>query len=190
MLLPTFSAGRAIVDLLPFVGTVDAANVEYRQRLMDIAFEAVWESPWFGGIDIYAAEGGRTLDQGGGFVDVVNTYVGILLGSGFIGLSLFLGFFATVCLSLYRVTHRAADHTDERRVLGRALLATMIGVLIIILTVSSISVIPTIYWCVAGIAVAYSRLMSGQTRSPVGKAKTISPAVRNLGRPLGTTLDR
>jgi hypothetical protein len=48
--------------------------------------------------------------------------VGILLTSGF-GLFLFLGFFATICLGVYGATKQIGDSTDERRLLGRALLA-------------------------------------------------------------------
>jgi O-antigen ligase len=95
--------------------------------------------------------------------------VGILLTSGFVGLFLFLGFFATICLGVYGATKQIGDSTDERRLLGRALLATFIGILVSILTVSSISVIPTVYWCIAGVAVAYTRLASVEVR-PVASA--------------------
>ena len=84
--------------------SVEAENVDYRRTLIDVAFDAIWASPWFGGIDIYTVEGSASLTGGGGFIDVVNSYVGILLTSGFVGLFLFLGLFATICLGVYGAT--------------------------------------------------------------------------------------
>jgi O-antigen ligase len=101
--------------------SVEAENVDYRRTLIDVAFDAIRASPWFGGIDIYG--GGKCKSQSSrGFHRVVNSYVGILLTSGFVGLFLFLGFFATICLGVYG-TKQIGDSTDERRLLGRALLA-------------------------------------------------------------------
>jgi hypothetical protein len=45
------------------------------------------------------------------------------------------------------------------------LLSTLLGILVILLTVSSISVIPVIYWSVAGLGVAYARMLSSSTNS-------------------------
>jgi O-antigen ligase len=154
----------ALIELLPFVGSIETGNIDYRQRLLDVALDVIWESPWFGGVDIYSVEGNAALQQYHGFIfiDVVNTYVGILLGSGFVGLFLFLGFFAAIGLALRRAMAQAGEGDDERRLLGRALFATLIGILVTIATASSISVIPTVYWCVAGVAVAYSRMILAQ----------------------------
>jgi hypothetical protein len=190
-MLRSLPGGQTLVELLPFVGSIETENIDYRRRLLDVAFEAIWKSPWFGGIDIYASDGGDSLNLGGGFVDVVNTFVGILLGSGFVGLFFFLGFFATICLPLYRTTRRLAEDDDERGILGRSLLATVIGMLVSIVTVSSISIIPTIYWCVAGMAVAYLRVVSLDVRSPVRHGdKVTSKPDREITAALRATVDR
>jgi hypothetical protein len=42
--------------------------------------------------------------------------------------------------------------------LGQALIAILIGILIMIFTVSPINVVPVVYWAVAGLGLAYSRL--------------------------------
>ncbi|MNE91016.1 hypothetical protein D3C80_1885800 [compost metagenome] len=47
---------------------------------------------------------------------------------------------------------------DEHRLLGRALLATLVGILVIIFTVSSITFIPVVYWSIAGLGVAYIQM--------------------------------
>lgn len=52
-----------------------------------------------------------------------------------------------------------ADKDDERRQLGRVLLATLIGILVIIFTVSSITFIPVVYWSIAGLGVAYIQMV-------------------------------
>ena len=78
-LLRTIPGVQAVIEVLPFIGSVESENVDYRRTLIDVAFDAIWASPWFGGIDIYTVEGSASLKGGGGFIDVVNSYVGILL---------------------------------------------------------------------------------------------------------------
>ena len=51
-----------------------------------------------------------------------------------------------------------ADRGSEEYLLGRVLLATLLAILFMIFTVSSISIIPIIYWSVAGLAVAYAQM--------------------------------
>ena len=53
-----------------------------------------------------------------------------------------------------------ADRNDELYLLGQVLFSTLLGILVIIMTVSSISVIPVIYWSVAGLGVAYARMLA------------------------------
>jgi len=68
-------------------------------------------------VDIYSVEGNDVLKQNYGFIDVVNTYVGILLGSGFVGLFLFLGFFVSIGLALRRAVAQTGDRDEPRRLL-------------------------------------------------------------------------
>jgi O-antigen ligase len=159
--LRTIPAAQDLFELIPFVGSVETYNVEYRQRLIDLAFDTIWQSPWFGGIDIYAVKGTAALRQGGGFIDVVNTYVGVLLGTGFVGLALFAGIFATAAVELITAT-RSWPGKDEFRLLGRTLLALLVVTAVTIGTTSSISYIPTIYWVLVGMAVGYASLSGRQ----------------------------
>jgi O-antigen ligase len=147
---------QGVIELLPFVGSAEAENLDYRRRLIDVALDAVWERPLFGGIDIYQAKGSESLLQHHGtFIDLVNTYIGVLLTSGLVGLSLFCGFFAAVLRGVWRQT-RAAAADCETRLIGRTLLAALGATLFIIMTVSSITVIPTVYWALAGLSVAFT----------------------------------
>lgn len=164
--------GRELIDLLPFVGSLEAENVTYRQQLLEVALAEIWRSPWFGGLDIYSLERAQGLRQHyGTFIDVVNTYVAVMLTSGLVGLTLFASFFAAVVLGVRGALKRVPDAGDERRALGRALLATLIGILAMIFTVSSITVIPTVYWCIAGVAVAYAHVLV-----PAGRGLRAAPA--------------
>jgi hypothetical protein len=56
------------------------------------------------------------------------------------------------------------DINSEERLLGRALLATLLAILLIIFTVSNISFIPIVYWSVAGLGAAYAEMVRRQKR--------------------------
>jgi hypothetical protein len=73
-------------------------------------------------------------------------------------LTLFVVFFASVLQGIRKGMRSFPNEDDESRRLGRALLATLAGILITIVTVSSITVIPVVYWSVAGMCVAYAQM--------------------------------
>lgn len=160
-----------IVDYLPFVGSVDEGSVTYRQRLFEIATEVILQRPLFGAFDFMLSPAMQELKQGQGIIDIVNSYLGIGLASGLVGLSLFVGFFLFVLMSLFRALRSVGGRDRELYALGQALFAVIVGILVIIATVSSISVIPLIYWSLAGLAMAYAR-----TVCRVGSIKTVPSA--------------
>jgi O-antigen ligase len=153
-------AGDTIIDHLPFIGTIQAENVTYRQQVLEISIQVIMQNPVFGAVDARYSLAMQELRQGQGIIDVVNTYLGVGLGSGLVGLSLFSGFFIAVAVGIFKGMRNLADRNDERYLLGRALSSTLLGILVIIFTVSSISVIPVIYWSVAGLGVAYARMLA------------------------------
>jgi O-antigen ligase len=152
--------GEKIVDLLPFVGTVEEENVVYRQRLVEISIQVIMQNPFFGAFDSVYSPAMQELKQGQGIIDIVNSYLAVALGSGLVGLSLFSGFFVAVAVGLFKGMRNLADRNSELYLLGQVLFATLLGILVIIYTVSSISVIPVIYWSVAGLGVAYARMLA------------------------------
>lgn len=152
--------GPKVMDYLPFVGSVDAENVTYRQRLLEVSLMLMREHPYFGMQNYLSNPAMEELRQGQGIIDVVNSYIAVGLGSGIVGLSLFAGFFASIVLGILLALRRARGD-DERHRLGCALAATLAAILIIIATVSSIKFIPAIYWTIAGMCVAYARLVGG-----------------------------
>ncbi len=168
-------AGEGIVKYLPFVGSIEEGNIDYRVRLLEISFEVFLQNPVFGSPNFIEAAAMQELRQGQGIIDLVNTYVGIGLSSGLVGLALFVSFFLAVALSIYKGMKSVPDRNDEHYLLGQALLSTLLGILLIIFTVSSISIIPFIYWSVAGLGVAYARMLAPEKVSPAAHPAGIRP---------------
>jgi len=155
-----------IVDLLPYVGTSSQQiNISYRERLLENSLIVINRHPWFGSIDYLETPEMEAMRQGQGIIDIVNTYIRVALEGGYIGVSLFIGFFLTICWGIYKSFNRLVDKSSEEYFLGRSLLASLIGILLIIFTVSSISVIPIVYWSVAGLGAAYVTMMDRLQRA-------------------------
>jgi O-antigen ligase len=168
-------AGQGIVDYLPFVGTVEESTVTYRQRLLEISIQVIMQNPYFGAFDYLYAPEMQQLKEGG-MIDIVNSYAGVALSSGLVGLSLFSGFFIAVAIGIFKAMRGLPDRNDERYLLGQALLSTQLGILVIIFTVSSITVIPVIYWSVAGLGVAYARMLAHEKSPEIARPVGFQPA--------------
>ena len=153
-----------LIDLLPFVGATDAGNVVYRQMLLENSLLVISQRPWFGGGDFYNQLASMGMMQGEGIVDLVNSYIGIALSQGCVGLALFVGFFVATAVRLFRACC-SCDVSSENHLLGRSLMAALVAALITIATVSSILCIPTIYWALAGLCVGCSRFIGPASTS-------------------------
>jgi len=161
VLLLVVPGGDAIIERLPFVGSIDEESVTYRRRLFDISTQVIMQNPFFGAFDYFYSPAMQELRQNSaGFIDLVNTYLGIGLTSGLVGLSLFVGYFVVIFGGIVKSMRRLTDRDGEDYLLGRVLFSTLVGILITIYTVSSITIIPVIYWSVAGLGVAYARMLA------------------------------
>ncbi|WP_296233530.1 O-antigen ligase family protein [Pseudomonas sp. UBA4617] len=158
-LLTAVPGGDKVLDLLPFIGNVDRENITYRERLMDNSWIVIQRNPLFGSFDFRNTPEMQSMIQGEGIIDIVNTYINLALRVGLVGLGLFVAFFAAVLHGIRKAMRSFPDKDDERRQLGRALLATLVGILVIIFTVSSITFIPVVYWTIAGLGVAYVQMV-------------------------------
>lgn len=158
-LLTVVPGGEKVLDLLPYIGNLEKENITYRERLMDNSWIVIQRNPLFGSFDFRNTPEMQSMIQGEGIIDIVNTYINLALRIGLVGLGLFVAFFATVLLGIRRAMLSFAEMDDERRQLGRVLLATLIGILVIIFTVSSITFIPVVYWSIAGLGVAYIQMV-------------------------------
>jgi len=152
--------GEEMVQYLPFVGTIDQGTLDYRRLMLAAAYEVFLQNPIFGSPNFIEADALQALRQGQGIIDLVNTYISVSLSGGVIGLALFGGFFLAVAAGIYGGMRSLADQSDERYVLGQSLLATLAGIMLIIFTVASISIVPFVYWAVAGLGVAYARMLA------------------------------
>lgn len=173
--LLTTSVGEKIISYLPFVGTVEEQTVTYRQRLLEISIGVVLRNPFFGAYDYLYSPQMQELKGGQGIIDVVNSYLAIALSSGLVGLSLFAGFFIAVAIGIFTAMRTLADRSDELYLLGQGLFSVLLGILVIIATVSSITFIPVIYWSVAGLGVAYARMLA-LAKLPVRASDTAANA--------------
>lgn len=169
-ILNEIPGGEKIVNLIPFIGTTETENIDYRQKLIDNSLIVIKRKPVFGSTTFREEPEMQEMMQGEGIIDIVNSYIGVALEFGLAGLALFTGFFAVILLSIYKAMGRVPGRNSEDYLFGRALLATLIGILVTISTVSSIVVIPVLYWSVAGLGVAYMVIMRKQ-----GKAEGEEP---------------
>lgn len=177
--LPFLPNGNLILGLIPFFGHVEAGNIEYRQRLIENSWQLIWAHPFLGSGNYTERLAAMGMVQGQGIVDVVNTYVQVALGSGLFGLACFGGFMLFSWLSALRARKLSllAQHRDSAD-FGRSLAAAQLAVLVTIGTASSIFIIPWVYWCLAGMLVAYARVVNasvGQVDSSV-RGLRISPS--------------
>jgi O-antigen ligase len=173
-LIAVLPGGEKVINLLPFIGKTEISTIEYRKNLFDTSMIVIERNPWFGSVDYLNTPEMESMRQGQGIIDIVNTYIQITLEVGLVGLGLFVGFFALILLSIYRAMRSIRDRKSEERLLGRALFATMLSILLIIFTVSSIGIVPIVYWSVAGLGVAYAQMMRRQPAEniPVRPEKT------------------
>lgn len=161
-LISLLPGGERIINLLPFIGSTEKENIDYREKLITNSMIVIQRNPWFGSINYLDTPEMESMRQGQGIIDIVNTYAKVALETGFVGLGLFVGFFALTLLGIYRGMRSIPDRDSEEHLLGRVLIATLLAILIIIFTVSSISFIPIMLWSVAALGVAYTQMVRKQ----------------------------
>jgi O-antigen ligase len=147
--------GKKIIDYLPFVGSVDADNVTYRQNLFESSFQIILDNPFFGSSDYLLRM--EDLRQGQGIIDLVNTFLIVGLNAGFVGLALYLLVFGLSIWGVFKRMKQEASNSVIHK-LGQSLIAVMLGILVIIATVSPIYHVPLMLWSVTGLCLAYGRL--------------------------------
>jgi O-antigen ligase len=177
----------AQIPFLSMVRGIDQGTAQYRTELFTKSMEVFAEHPWLGSDQYVQRLAAKGMVQGEGIVDLVNTYLGVALASGAIGLSLFVAVFASTLRGLWksrpgvrslnpelsakappagdRAPPVEAQATVDASLLARGLIASLAGVLVTLATVSSVSVIPWACWVLAGTAVGYMRMALVQRAS-------------------------
>lgn len=147
-------AGSKYMELLPFIGEERADTIDYRSDLIEQATILFKKNPLFGDVNFRETPEMESMRQGQGLIDVVNTYIGILLQYGLIALILFLAIFLSTVNNCRKIIKKP-DISPDARLMGRVLIACIAGVMITIMTVSSVSYIPMFYWVLVALATAF-----------------------------------
>ena len=147
--------GEQLTSSLPFTGAQTDANFTYRQRLLDRTLELIQEHPLFG--DQLAVQKMEDLRQGQGIIDIVNTYVGVALFSGCVGLSLFLGFILSASAGVYRAAKATISAEPDWGLLGFNILACIFGLLFMLADCSLIQGVEKIFFILIALASGYAR---------------------------------
>jgi len=150
--------GERLINLLPYVGTVEQENVDYRTHLFNNSIIVISRHPWFGSENFLEEPEMLEMRQGQGIVDLVNTYLGIALSRGLVGLSIYCLFWIAVLFGLFQRFWAARQRKLPEVVIYRAFFSATVAALVIIGTVSSITAIPLILWTLAGLSVASFRI--------------------------------
>ncbi len=158
--------GQKVLALMPFIGK-EGDTEDYRVNLFDASLTVIGRNPLFGSPDYLRAPEMRALIQGEGIVDIVNSYLAIALSYGLVTLAVFCSILAVLIISLVRLSFssKGADWNAS------AVLGTLVAIAITIATVSSVYVIPYIYWTFMGLAAGVLRCASLQ-RQPLPRTTT------------------
>jgi O-antigen ligase len=147
--------GERIMNSIPFFGQrTDDASVNYRQRLAERSWELIQLHPFLG--DPLVLTKMEDLRQGEGIIDLVNTYAGVTLFYGSIGLLAFLAPIVLGLFEVYRVRKEIARRDPDYASLGVSLAACIIGTFFIISSNSPIYGYEKMFYILAGLAAAYT----------------------------------
>ena len=143
--------------------------------MIDRSLLIINKYPVFGVFDPKQEPEMEDMVQGEGIIDIVNSYLIITLYNGLVGLSLFVGFFTLVLLSILNKMRSIKDKQSEDYLCGRALLATLLAVLVTIFTTSGIGIIPIVYWSLAGLIFSYIRVTNMPSISKTDVESNVKP---------------
>jgi O-antigen ligase len=153
--------GDRILEMLPVTG--QPAD-PYRYRLAERGWELVLAHPFFG--DQFPWPEMEDLRQGEGIIDLVNTYLGVALNYGLIGLFCFLSFILLGMTTVYARTRELIQSDLDLALFGISLIACIVGTLVMIDSNSFNMGPEKIFYVLAGLTTAYARL----ARSPQAEA--------------------
>jgi O-antigen ligase len=178
--------GQKFIDLLPFVGAVEPGSVTYRTLLIDRALVVFWQNPILGSLQYIQNPVLEELRQGQGIIDIVNTYLGVALAYGIVGLVLFVAPAVYAVGASWHVSRRLARVDPAAEVAGRALCAAMIAALLAIGAASFYFHIPLLYWLLISLCAAYSA-HAPSWRSTAAVSQPQSARVAATSRPTAAT---
>lgn len=157
--------GDTILGLIPFLGDGEDGTIDYRQRLFDIGWRVAMQNPWFGSEGYMDSAAMQELVQGQGIIDIVNSYLRIVLDSGLVGLALYLGAVGFAMLAALRAIGPARNAGSELASYCQAYFAALFGVTLVLATTSStIAQIEETMWVLCGMCVGLARSVALERR--------------------------
>lgn len=159
--------GDRIAKLLPsFSASSTDESVIYRHRLLDRALEIIQQNPLFG--DQYALLKMQDLRQSEGIIDMINSYIEVVLAGGLVGLTLFV---SVILIGLFKAlawSKRTYAADPDFGAAGASLVACMVGTLVMMFDGSFGGAVERLFYTLAALATAYAHLgrMRQRVRSP------------------------
>ncbi len=171
--------GSSVLEMLPFIGDIEDNTIDYRQRLFDVGWGVVMQTPLFGSEDYLESAAMQSLVQGQGIIDIVNAYLRIALDSGLVGLSLYLGAVIFSLFAAWRSIAPARRISSELAAYCQSYLAALLGLSFVLATTSNaIAQIQEVTWVLCGICVGLARSVSIEQRA---QSENPAPAVVEAG---------
>jgi O-antigen ligase len=152
-LIAVSPVGDRILEMLPVTGQ---PMDPYRYRLAERGWELVLAHPFFG--DQFPWPEMEDLRQGEGIIDLVNTYLGVALNYGLIGLFCFLSFIVLGMITVYARTRELIQSDPDLALFGTSLIACIVGTLVMIDSNSFNMGPEKTFYVLAGLSTAYARL--------------------------------
>ena len=124
--------GDRVIASLPFIGTVDAETVSYRQQVAERSWAMIRQNPLFGSpFVIFQLE---DLRQGQGIIDIMNQYAVVALYYGLVGLLLFSGTFLVGIWATWRLVRQNRKTNPDYALLGACLVACIVATMFFMTT--------------------------------------------------------
>jgi O-antigen ligase len=115
------------------------------------------------------------LRQGEGIIDIVNTYLGVALIYGLVGLFLFLGFILLGTIKTYLRVRELNQSDPDFALIGASLIACFVGTLIVIDSTSFILGCQKMFYVLGGLSTAYARLPASRPHQPAAFSARETP---------------
>jgi hypothetical protein len=154
-----------IVEMVPIIGGgIGKETVDYREKLFSTGIEVANENIIFGDFNYLNNSKMQILIQGEQIIDVVNTYLHILLEYGYLGLLIFLLMMISG-ISMLLLSLRNEKHLKHDSQLGISLIAMFVSLCMMLFATSSFesSVLFNFTWLLLALLVAISRLLRTNT---------------------------
>jgi O-antigen ligase len=132
--------------------------------LAEKGWEIVMEHPLFG--DQFPFPEMEELRQGEGIIDIVNTYLGVALNYGLIGLFFFVSFILIAIMRVHARTRALVRSDPDLVIFGSSLIACIIALLEMIYSNSFAMGAQKMFYVLAGLATAYAKLPPPAPQGP------------------------